>query len=164
MTTETAGVALVTGAARRIGRQIALDLASTGWSIAIHYNASVTEAQTVCDEIAALGGKTVLVKGDLSDHEMERLQLGEIGITRADHFQVQQKAAILAVGKFFAIILIAFFLIRTIEIFLWRRLEKKAGQSIRDRIMDLYKSSRLLNDFLQCSNARHGQLPCNSTY
>jgi small-conductance mechanosensitive channel/predicted nucleic acid-binding Zn-ribbon protein len=70
------------------------------------------------------------LEGDLSDHEMERLQLGEIGITRADSFQVQQKAAILAVGKFFAIILIAFFLIRAIEIFLWRRLENKAGQAI----------------------------------
>jgi len=70
------------------------------------------------------------LEGDLSDHEMERLQLGEIGITRADHFRVQQKAAIMAVGKFFAILLIAFFLIRGIEIFLWRRLEKKAGQSI----------------------------------
>ena len=70
------------------------------------------------------------LEGDLSDREMERLQLGEIGITQADHFQVQQKAAILAVGKFFAILLIAFFLIRAIEIFLWRRLEKKAGQSI----------------------------------
>jgi small-conductance mechanosensitive channel/predicted nucleic acid-binding Zn-ribbon protein len=70
------------------------------------------------------------LEGDLSAHEMKHLQLGEIGITRADYFQVQQKAAIWAVGKFFAIILTAFFLIRIIEIFLWRRLEKKAGQSI----------------------------------
>jgi small-conductance mechanosensitive channel len=70
------------------------------------------------------------LEGDLSDHEIEQLQHGEIGITRADHFQVQQKVAIMAVGKFFAILLIAFFLIRAIEILLWRRLEKKAGQSI----------------------------------
>ena len=70
------------------------------------------------------------LEGDLTNHEMNRLQLGEIGITQADHFQVQQKAAILAVGKFLAIILIAFLLIRAIEIFLWRRLEMKAGQSI----------------------------------
>ena len=68
--------------------------------------------------------------GDLSAQEMERLQLGEIGITRADRFQVQQRAAIWAVGKFLAILLIAFFLNHVIEIFLWRRLEKKAGQSI----------------------------------
>jgi len=70
------------------------------------------------------------LEGDLSDREMEQLRLGQIGITRADHFQVQQKAAVLAVGKFIAIVLIAFLLIRAIEIFLWRRLEKKAGQSI----------------------------------
>ena len=70
------------------------------------------------------------LEGDLSTHEMEQLQLGEIGITRADHFQVQQKAAIWAVGKFSAILLVAFLLIHVIEIFLWRRLEKKAGQPI----------------------------------
>ena len=70
------------------------------------------------------------LEGDLNDHEMERLKLGEIGVAQADLFQVQQKAAILAVGKLFAIILIAFFLIRAIEVLLWRRLEKKAGQSI----------------------------------
>jgi small-conductance mechanosensitive channel len=70
------------------------------------------------------------VEGDLSAQEIEHLQLGEIGITRADRFQVQQKAAIWAVGKFLAILLIAFFLIQVIEIFLWRRLEKKAGRSI----------------------------------
>jgi hypothetical protein len=70
------------------------------------------------------------LEGDLSAHEMEQLQLGKIGITRADHFKVQQKAAIWAVGKFLAILLIAFLLIHVIEILLWRRMEKKAGQSI----------------------------------
>jgi hypothetical protein len=34
------------------------------------------------------------LEGDLSDREMEQLQAGEIGITRADLYQVQQKAAI----------------------------------------------------------------------
>jgi small-conductance mechanosensitive channel len=70
------------------------------------------------------------LEGNLSAHELEQLQLGEIGITRADHFKVQQQAAIWAVGKFFVILLIAFFLVHIIEIFLWRHLEKKAGQSI----------------------------------
>ncbi len=37
---ERKGAALVTGAAKRIGRQIALDLAADGWDIAVHCNTS----------------------------------------------------------------------------------------------------------------------------
>ena len=48
------------------------------------------------------------LEGDLSDREMEQLRLGQIGITRADLFQAQQKATILDVGKFIAILLFAF--------------------------------------------------------
>ena len=35
---------LVTGAAKRLGRAIALDLAEHGWNVAIHYNSSEEEA------------------------------------------------------------------------------------------------------------------------
>ncbi len=58
---------LVTGAARRIGRQIALDLAEAGWSVALHYNASKAEADEVRRQIAATGADAVLVHGDLSE-------------------------------------------------------------------------------------------------
>ena len=36
--------ALVTGAAQRIGRAIALDLAAAGWAVGVHYNRSADEA------------------------------------------------------------------------------------------------------------------------
>jgi NAD(P)-dependent dehydrogenase (short-subunit alcohol dehydrogenase family) len=39
--------ALITGAARRIGKRMAMDLASQGWAVAIHYNSSRDEAQAV---------------------------------------------------------------------------------------------------------------------
>jgi len=66
--------ALVTGAGRRLGRAVALDLARAGWSVVVHYNRSEGAAQKVADEIAALGGASALVSGELSD-ETERASL-----------------------------------------------------------------------------------------
>jgi NAD(P)-dependent dehydrogenase (short-subunit alcohol dehydrogenase family) len=48
--------ALITGAARRIGKRMAMDLAAQGWAVAIHYNSSRKEAQAVADDIAAAPG------------------------------------------------------------------------------------------------------------
>ena len=60
------GVALVTGAARRIGRDIALALARDGWDIGVHYATSRDEAlQTVAD-VEALGRRAVAVNRDLA--------------------------------------------------------------------------------------------------
>ena len=58
--------ALVTGSAKRIGRQLALDLAADGWDVAVHCNASVDEAGEVADLIRAMGRIAVVVRGDLS--------------------------------------------------------------------------------------------------
>jgi NAD(P)-dependent dehydrogenase (short-subunit alcohol dehydrogenase family) len=60
---------LVTGAARRIGRAIALDLAKAGWTVAVHCNRSVEQAHAVVDEISALGGKAAVVCADLAVEE-----------------------------------------------------------------------------------------------
>jgi NAD(P)-dependent dehydrogenase (short-subunit alcohol dehydrogenase family) len=46
---------LVTGAAKRLGKAIALDLAAHGWRIALHYHQSQTEALVTAAEIALLG-------------------------------------------------------------------------------------------------------------
>ncbi|HVW74917.1 MAG TPA: SDR family oxidoreductase [Rhizomicrobium sp.] len=46
---------LVTGAAKRLGRAIALDLAGAGWNVAVHYHGSATDAEAVADEIRAKG-------------------------------------------------------------------------------------------------------------
>ena len=43
--------ALITGAARRVGKAMAQHLASQGWNIAIHYNTSDLEARLFCDEL-----------------------------------------------------------------------------------------------------------------
>ncbi|MFO1121298.1 MAG: SDR family oxidoreductase [Hyphomicrobiales bacterium] len=57
---------LVTGAARRIGRKLALDLAADGWDVAVHCNTSLADAETVAGEIRHMGRRAVIVRGDLS--------------------------------------------------------------------------------------------------
>ena len=58
--------ALVTGAGRRLGRAIALDLADRGWSVGVHYHASAAEALAVVAEIEAKGGKAAAFAADLA--------------------------------------------------------------------------------------------------
>jgi 3-oxoacyl-[acyl-carrier protein] reductase len=59
--------ALVTGAARRTGRALALALARAGADVAVHYHQSREEAQAVVHEIEALGRRSTLVSVDLTD-------------------------------------------------------------------------------------------------
>lgn len=59
-------VALVTGAARRIGRAIALDLAQQGYAIALHYRRSEKEAKALAASIRDGGGRAVALAADLS--------------------------------------------------------------------------------------------------
>lgn len=60
-------VALVTGAAHRVGKAIALALAREGAHIMLHYGASADAARQTADEIAALGVEVFPFQADLSD-------------------------------------------------------------------------------------------------
>ncbi len=60
------GTVLITGAAQRIGRQLALDLADRGWAVAVHYNLSRDGADAVVADIEAKGGRAAAVQGDLA--------------------------------------------------------------------------------------------------
>lgn len=60
--------ALVTGGARRIGRDIALALAGAGYAVAVQARQSRTQAEALVAEIAAAGGRAAAVSGDLADH------------------------------------------------------------------------------------------------
>jgi NAD(P)-dependent dehydrogenase (short-subunit alcohol dehydrogenase family) len=59
--------ALVTGAARRIGRAIALELGARGWAVAVHHRNTQEEAQRVVSQIEAGGGKACAIAADLAD-------------------------------------------------------------------------------------------------
>jgi NAD(P)-dependent dehydrogenase (short-subunit alcohol dehydrogenase family) len=54
--TQRPRTVLVTGSAKRLGREIALALASSGWRVAIHYRSSAQEAAATLAECRRLGG------------------------------------------------------------------------------------------------------------
>ncbi len=58
-------IALVTGAAKRLGRATALALAGAGADVIVHYRTSVKEAEGVCDEIKGLGCAAWMIQADL---------------------------------------------------------------------------------------------------
>ena len=63
----TAAVALVTGAAVRIGRAISLALADEGMSIVVHFRRSEAEARQLCGELERRGVRAWAVQGDFAD-------------------------------------------------------------------------------------------------
>ncbi len=65
-------VALITGAAKRIGRHIALFMAQQGWDIAVHYGNSASEAEEVVTSIIKLGRRAVALQCDLADEMATR--------------------------------------------------------------------------------------------
>lgn len=76
-------IALVTGASRGIGRQIALTLAQEGAHVIINYNGSEAKAQEVKDTIEQQGGKASLYQCNVSDftacEEMMKQLIKEYG-------------------------------------------------------------------------------------
>ena len=67
MNVATRPVVLVTGAARRLGRAMALDLAAHGFDVAVHYRGSAADAQATVGALQALGAQAHAFQADLSD-------------------------------------------------------------------------------------------------
>jgi NAD(P)-dependent dehydrogenase (short-subunit alcohol dehydrogenase family) len=66
--------ALVTGAGKRLGREMALYLARRGFDVAVHYAASRKEAEEVVKEITALGRRACALRADLLiESQVEKL-------------------------------------------------------------------------------------------
>ncbi len=62
-------VALVTGAAHRLGRALALGLAEAGCDVLVHYHRSAEAAEDTVKDIQALGRESVAVSADLGERE-----------------------------------------------------------------------------------------------
>ncbi len=60
-------IALVTGASRRIGREIALALAAAGTDVAVHYLHSAAQAQQLTAQIRAMGRRAEALQADLAE-------------------------------------------------------------------------------------------------
>ena len=65
---------LITGAARRIGRAIAIELAGAGWNVGVHYHQSHDQAEELVEELQGVGVKAVALPAELSDElKVEKL-------------------------------------------------------------------------------------------
>jgi NAD(P)-dependent dehydrogenase (short-subunit alcohol dehydrogenase family) len=67
ISTQSAKVALVTGAAKRLGRHIAIAMAQRGWDVVVHYHQSAQDAQETQQSIQALGRRAMTLCCDLAD-------------------------------------------------------------------------------------------------
>ncbi len=73
MITENKNV-LITGAAKRIGRAIAVELAEAGWNVIVHYHQSHKQAIELVDELQNTGVNAVALQAELSDEsKVEKL-------------------------------------------------------------------------------------------
>lgn len=74
----TGKTAIVTGASRGIGREIALELARQGASVAVNYAGSEAKANAVVDEIKALGVAAFSIQCDVSSSESVSAMIKEV--------------------------------------------------------------------------------------
>jgi NAD(P)-dependent dehydrogenase (short-subunit alcohol dehydrogenase family) len=72
------GAALVTGAARRIGRALALEAAAAGYDVAVHYRGSRDEAEALAGEIRGLGLRSETFAADLASADETRALLPQV--------------------------------------------------------------------------------------
>jgi NAD(P)-dependent dehydrogenase (short-subunit alcohol dehydrogenase family) len=71
-------VALVTGAARGVGRDIAITLAAEGAAVAVNYASSADEAHAVVAAIEATGGKAMACGADVGDYAAVQRMVADI--------------------------------------------------------------------------------------
>jgi pteridine reductase len=71
-------LALVTGAARRLGKAFALTLARHGFDIVLHYHHSLDEALQTRAEIESMGRRVILTQADLTDPEQIQLLISNL--------------------------------------------------------------------------------------
>ena len=69
---------LVTGAGKRLGREIALTLAAAGWDVAVHYRHSVADAEATAQACRELGVRSLTCHADLGDEAAVRALVPQV--------------------------------------------------------------------------------------
>jgi NAD(P)-dependent dehydrogenase (short-subunit alcohol dehydrogenase family) len=96
-------IALITGAAKRIGQTIAIEMAKSGWDIAIHYGKSETQALETIAKIEALGQNAIAIQADLSNEQqveqilptcIEQIGLPNCIVNNASLFEYDDPASV----------------------------------------------------------------------
>ncbi|MFD1862443.1 3-oxoacyl-[acyl-carrier-protein] reductase [Planococcus chinensis] len=77
MTDLTGKTAIITGASRGIGAEIARKLAAAGAKVVVNYSGSQEKAEAVVEEIKAGGGEAIAVKANVSDAEAVKALVDE---------------------------------------------------------------------------------------
>jgi pteridine reductase len=95
----TKPLALVTGGAQRLGKAFALTLASMGYSIALHYRGSVTEAAQTVKEIRAFGVDCMDIRADLTNPKKVDFLCSMIDEFNAPLKILVNSAAVMPVGN-----------------------------------------------------------------
>ncbi len=74
----TQKIALVTGAAQRLGRAMTQELAVAGYAVAVHYNRSAGPAEAFVAELRAAGHRAEAFQADLTDAEAVMELIGQV--------------------------------------------------------------------------------------
>lgn len=88
-------LALVTGAAHRLGKAFALSLARQGYAIALHYNSSAEKVSAAADEIRALGVPVFPIQADLTQYSEIQVLFAAIDETLTHHSSLVSRLSIL---------------------------------------------------------------------
>ena len=72
---------LITGAAKRVGKEMALSFFKKGWNIIIHYNSSIEDAQSLADEMNAQRKNSAYIIQANLDNAEDVLKLAETALS-----------------------------------------------------------------------------------
>ena len=72
---------LITGAAKRVGKEMALSFFKKGWNIIIHYNNSIEDAQSLADEMNAQRKNSAFIIQANLDNAEDVLKLAETALS-----------------------------------------------------------------------------------
>ena len=91
---------VITGSARRLGKEIALAIAADGFNVVIHTSQSQNEAEALVEQIGSLGGKARYISADFTDPIKANEAFIKIFTEEKNLFALINNASIFESGNF----------------------------------------------------------------